>query len=316
MRIMDKELNKIELAKRVSIALVVAVGAIGITGCGSSSAESPSSTPITSVINPETDHMNLPGLKDPAKRLNAESIISTFENSTTEIRYSYAERLEDGRGITAGRSGFTSGTNDLLEVVGLYRDKVVQSGGDEHANQLVQYLPALQAIQDEKAKNGDPYGMSASTEGLDGFEGVWQSTSENDPLLNEAQDDVYTELYFNPAMEAANEAGVTTPLGQLIILDTIIQHGGGDGPDGLASLIAETQSKIGPLQENEEQWLRAFLKVRTKHLNNPADSSTREAWRESVDRVRALRTILLSGNTQLERPINWSVYGDPFTLEP
>jgi chitosanase len=60
------------------------------------------------------------GLQNPAAKHRAEQIISSFENSTTVIQYGYAENLHDGRGITAGRAGFTSGTDDLLAVVQLY----------------------------------------------------------------------------------------------------------------------------------------------------------------------------------------------------
>jgi hypothetical protein len=35
-------------------------------------------------------------------------ITSTFENSTLELQYDYVENIGDGRGITAGRAGFTS----------------------------------------------------------------------------------------------------------------------------------------------------------------------------------------------------------------
>ena len=54
-----------------------------------------------------------------ATKHRAEQIISSFENSTTEIQYAYAEDIGDGRGITAGRAGFTSRTHDLLQVVDL-----------------------------------------------------------------------------------------------------------------------------------------------------------------------------------------------------
>src|SRR4051794_21747519 len=44
----------------------------------------------------------------------AEAITSVFENSTTELQYGYSVELDDGRGVTAGRAGFTSGTGDLV----------------------------------------------------------------------------------------------------------------------------------------------------------------------------------------------------------
>ena len=39
---------------------------------------------------------------------SADELVSAFENSTTEVQYGYAENLGDGRGVTAGRAGFTT----------------------------------------------------------------------------------------------------------------------------------------------------------------------------------------------------------------
>ena len=39
----------------------------------------------------------------------ADQLISIFENGIPEIQYGYAEDLDDGRGITAGRAGFCTG---------------------------------------------------------------------------------------------------------------------------------------------------------------------------------------------------------------
>ena len=45
----------------------------------------------------------------------ADQIISVFENESLKIKYDYIEHLEpdDGRGYTAGRSGFVTKEADL-----------------------------------------------------------------------------------------------------------------------------------------------------------------------------------------------------------
>src|SRR5579862_8416717 len=48
-----------------------------------------------------------------AQRRRADQIISVFENDTIELQYGYTEELDDGRGLTAGRAGFTTATGDL-----------------------------------------------------------------------------------------------------------------------------------------------------------------------------------------------------------
>lgn len=246
------------------------------------------------------------GLADPDAKRRAFQVISSFENSTTEIQYGYAEDIGDGRGITAGRAGFTSGTGDLLMVV---REYAVSQPDDR----LASYLPALEAID----KGRVDYGSNPSTEGLDGFEAAWSEASARpDQLLNRAQDMVVDQEYFNPAQQRSAEAGVRSALGQLIILDTGIQHGIGDDRDGLPSILKETEDRYGvPSADVQEQrWLEGFLTVRQEHLEHAEDPDTREAWQESTSRVDALRSILEEGNMDLKPPLSWTVYGDSFTV--
>jgi len=223
-------------------------------------------------------------------------IISSFENSSTDIPYGSVETLDDGRGITAGRAGFTSGTGDLLQVLERY-DQL------KPGNSLSKYIPAV------KADNN-----SDSTTGLDGFAEAWKRAA-SDSQLQAAQDDIYDLLYFSPALEAAEALEITSAAGKLIILDTLVQHGDGDDADGLPAIVGQTNRLYGSLEdENDEKaWLEAFLGFRRQHLQNAADPSTRQAWSESVDRVDALSSIL-EKEPSLSGTLRWSVYGDNFSL--
>jgi chitosanase len=244
----------------------------------------------------------LPGLADPDRRRVAEAVISTFENSTIELPYAAAHRLDDGRGITAGRAGFTSGTHDLLLVVQRY---AASAGNDTPVSR---YLPALRAIDEQVADGGD----GSSTKGLGGFEDAWSRTSRTDPRLNAAQDAIYDELYFRPAMDRAGRAGLTSALGQLVILDTAVQHGLGS-PDGLDALLAQTERKRGRATD-DAAWLATFLEVRRADLENPADEETTEVWRESIPRVDTLETLLQQQRFDLATPIAWTFAGGRFEI--
>lgn len=237
------------------------------------------------------------GLADPPTKLRAARIISSFENSTTDIQYDYAEDIGDGRGITAGRAGFTSGSGDLLEVVRRFAQQRPGSA-------LAGYLPALEAA------NG-----TDSTTGLDGFPDAWAQTSHSDPLLNQVQDQVSDQLYFDPAVRRAAQMGVTSALGQLVVWDTIVQHGEGDDPDGLPAIQNEVVARFGTVAGNEAAWLTDFLEVRRAHLLNAADPDTRDAWRDSVSRVDALESLVRAGDLDLRPPLAWDVYGDHYTLD-
>ncbi len=229
------------------------------------------------------------GLSDPDKRDIAIGVISTFETGTVRPNYTYAEDLDDGRGITAGPWGVTTKWGDLLAVVEHYTE---QSPG----NTLAIYLPTLKTIADQQ---------SGSTDGLTGLVEAWQGIPSTDVAFIAAQKEVFDEWYFQPAMEHAKDAGINSSLGQLIVVDTIIQHGGGDGNDGLPYIIEEIKSSAGQATTNEIVWLRTFLEVRRLHLLHPSDPDTAKAWAESVDRIDMLLEILNTGNLGLDLPLKW-----------
>lgn len=236
-------------------------------------------------------------LRDPARKHRAAQITSSFENSTTALQYGYVQNITDGRGLTAGRAGFTSGTGDLLLVVERYQQ--LRPG-----NRLVRFLPAL------RAANG-----SASTRGLSGFASVWQAAARSDPQQRRAQDDIESQLYFQPAMRYARRHHIVTALGQAALWDTIIQHGDGSDVDGLGRILNETVTAMtGSVKGNEHVWMLRFLAIRRAHLMHAADRRTRTAWRESVGRVDALNALARHDKWTLSPPLRWTVYGDTFTL--
>lgn len=247
-----------------------------------------------------------PGLADPARVRVADAIISSFENATVELPYAEAEDLDDGRGITAGRAGFTSGTHDLLLVVARYDELAAGQ-----RTPLTRYLAPLRAIDAAVADDGD----AADTSGLGGFAAAWRETSRTDPRLNRAQDDVYRRLYFAPAMVQAQAVGLATGLGQLIILDAAVQHGATASADGLITMIDETIATRAPGPDPDRSgWLPAFLDVRREHLRNPADEETTEVWRESIPRVDTLRTLVDQQRYDLTTPLDWTFAGTRFQL--
>jgi chitosanase len=271
--------------RRAFISLTAAAaGWVALSGCSSATEAAP----------------RPPGLADPQRKHVAEAIISSFENSTTELPYAAAEQLGDGRGITAGRAGFTSGTHDLLLVVRRYEQG---AGG---STPLTKYVRPLTRIDSAVAEGGD----GDSTKGLDGFEEAWAQTSRTDPRLNQAQDAVYDDLYFRPATDRARAIGVTTALGQLALLDTGIQHGIGTGPDDLPALITETGAPAG----DDPAWLRRFLEVRRRHLEHPAYEETTDVWRESLPRVDTLESLIDQQRFDLATPLAWTFAGTRFDL--
>jgi len=234
------------------------------------------------------------------QRVLADQIISVFENNTPEIDYGYAENLDDGRGITAGRAGFTSATGDMLEVVERYTERVP-------ANPLAAYLTRLEELAAEE---------SGDIDGLENLEAAWL-TAADDPTFREVQDEVVDDEYYWPSVDHADELGLSFPLSLLNLYDTCIQHGDGDDPDGLPAIIDRTTAQVGGTPAggtDEYEWLQAFMDIRRSVLLDPYDPETAEAWAESVGRVDALNDIFDSDNVALEPPVVINPWGTEFTL--
>ena len=229
------------------------------------------------------------GLTAEQKR-RAEQFTSIFENDTIELQYDYVENIDDGRGFTCGRAGFTTATGDALQVVQLYTNK-------KSDNPLAKYLPELKRL----AEKG-----SANTDNLGGFENAWKKAAK-DSAFRAVQDAVVDELYYQPSAKRADAAGLKFALSRAVLYDTIIQHGEGDDPDGLPALLKRTENQAGGTPKkgiDEKQWLKTFLKVRRADLLDPYNKDTKEEWSQSVDRCDAFSEILNNGNLDLRGPIH------------
>jgi chitosanase len=224
----------------------------------------------------------------------ADQLISIFENGIPEIQYGYAEDLDDGRGITAGRAGFCTGTHDALAVIELYA--TLQPDAP-----ILAYLPELRRLD----TSDDP----ADTSGLDGYIEAWGEAAE-DPLFREAQDAITDQEYYYPSVEHSDELGLQTALARAAVYDAIIQHGDGEDPDSLSSMLAQTEQRVGGTPAtgvDEAEWLYAFLDVRREVLTNASDPETREEWAEAAGRPDVWEAIADSGNFDLDGPIRFSL---------
>ncbi len=236
----------------------------------------------------------------PEQRTLADKIVSVFENSTSKLQYSYAKKLHDGRGITAGRAGFTSATGDMLVVIEKYTGKAPGNG-------LAPYIPRLKKLARK---------WSSSTRGLDGLMVEWQIAAA-DPAFRYAQDVVVDELYYRRAVDYIQKIGSQHPLTLLLIYDALLQHGYGEDKDGLPELIKCTNEQLSgsPAEGiNEVVWAKAFLNIRRRVLLNPHNKKTQVVWAESVGRVDALMKLVNDGNTELQGPVTINPWGEEFIL--
>ena len=214
-------------------------------------------------------------------------LTSLFENFNPELQFGYAENIGDGRGVTFGFVGFTSGTCDGSMIIKEYE----RIKGN---NNLSRYIPVLDSIDREGC-------FSSNTNGLDGFENAIREAA-NDPLFIQAQLNTADKLYITPSQKKADEFGFKFAITRGELYDAYINHG--------ESGAIDIMNQIGASTSDERAWLAEFLEIRANILL--ADST----WVEAIDRVRVYQKLLSDGNVNLDTPVSVYVYGSNFTLNP
>ncbi|WP_204017806.1 chitosanase, partial [Sphaerimonospora thailandensis] len=115
---------------------------------------------------------------------------------------------------------------------------------------------------------------------------------------------------FNPVVARAKKDGLRA-LGQFIYFDAIIMHGDGDDPESFGAIRKNALKKAEPPARggDETAYLNAFLDARKKAMRA-------EAAHEDTSRVdTAQRVFLRNGNLDLDPPLRWKVYGDPYRID-
>ena len=220
-------------------------------------------------------------------------IVSAAENSSLDWRaqFAYIEDIGDGRGYTAGIIGFCSGTGDMLELVQAYTNT-------KPSNVLAKYLPALRNVDGTDSHSGlDP-----------NFTRDWK-TAAADPAFQTAQNDERDRVYFNPSVQQAKADGLRA-LGQFAYYDAIVMHGPGNSAVSFGGIRRAAMAKARtPAQGGDEfTYLNAFLDARV------AAMKTEEAHSDTSRVDTAQRVFLNNRNFDLNPPLSWKVYGDPYSI--
>ncbi|MCP4356859.1 MAG: cellulase family glycosylhydrolase [Chloroflexi bacterium] len=130
----------------------------------------------------------------------------------------------------------------------------------------------------------------------------------NEAAMAEAQDAVFEQSFYQPAIAAAREYNVVSPLGLAALYDTQIQG----GLYIILSRVTERLGgKIGQNNITETAWLATYLDLREDRLNRLADqfqakgdNNTANALRVSTYRVQEHRKLLQAGNLTLAGTLN------------
>lgn len=128
-----------------------------------------------------------------------------------------------------------------------------------------------------------------------------------EPAMNEAQDSVFEQQFYQPAVIRARQCNLASPLALAVVYDISIQGGWVQVLGRLANRLGA--SVVGQNGIDEERWIETFLDEREAWLNDIAqaaddrgDHATADALRISTYRPRELRALARAGKYTLEGP--------------
>lgn len=226
-----------------------------------------------------------------------EQLSTVFENGVIAFDYGYAENIGDGRGITCGRAGFTTGTGDWYQVVQAYTAL-------EPNNPLAPYLPRLAQIASGPTPNPD-------TTGLEGMIAATAAAAA-DPLMQQTQDQFVDQLIYDPALRLAQSVGATSALSVAAMYDGVLTHGQGSDPDSIEAIINNATVAAGGTPKSgiaQAVWLRAFIAARREDMLHPAYAPSATAWAAAVGRLDVYDALITNNNWSLTGPIDTLTYG-------
>ncbi|KJK58245.1 chitosanase [Saccharothrix sp. ST-888] len=268
---------------RIALAVALAVIPASLATAGVGHAATPAAATVKAGV----------GLEDAHKKDIAMQLVSSAENSSLDwkAQYKYIEDIGDGRGYTAGIIGFCSGTGDMLDLVQHYTDL-------KPGNILAKYLPALKKVNGSDSHSG--LGTA--------FTKDW-ATAAKDTVFQQAQNDERDRVYFDPAVKQAKADGLRA-LGQFIYYDAMVMHGPGNDSDSFGGIRAAAMKKARtPAQGGDEAtYLNAYLDARKVVMK-------KEEAHSDTSRVDTEQRVFLNAkNFDLNPPLKWKVYGDPYSI--
>ena len=195
------------------------------------------------------------------------AMTSIFESGAIG-NYSAVGILPDDAGISYGRHQATDRSNSLDEIIWKYIDLK-----GTHAFSLKPFLKHLK--DDESAINPDAPWVKQLMDLL--------KDAASDPLMQKAQDEVFSDKYWTPAYDLGEHLGLIYPLSYAILYDISIQSG-----IGRIAKLRSTFEESPPLKGGDEQeWSFALSEARYDWLRNYASSDPKKQRivRSTADRA-------------------------------
>lgn len=214
----------------------------------------------------------------------AQEIVAVFETGkvTSSASYSTCTILKDGAGISYGKHQSTDRADSLDQIVLRYLDAKGQ-----YADEIKPYLSLLTSDATSKV---DPSNPPANVKALMDL----LKKAGQDPVMQKAQDAVFDDGYWNPAVSQAESMGLVLPLSYAIVYDTCIHS----GPGGVAK-IRKLFNEVPPARGGDEKaWAKAYVMARREWLA----SSSNTLVQKTVYRMDAFLALMRDGNWDLVTP--------------
>ena len=211
-------------------------------------------------------------------------ILSVFETGRvpTAASYSTCTILRDGAGISYGKHQATDNAGSLDKIV----QKYIAAGGAQ-AEALKPYVARLAANETAKLNPSAPPEWAQSLVNILKQAGA-------DPKMQQAQDEVFDENYWNPAVNHAKAIGLATALGHAVIYDTCIHSGPGRVATHRAAFPQASPANGG----SEQEWVKAYVAARKAWLL----SNKNPIVQKTIYRMEAFENLMAAGNWALTLP--------------
>jgi chitosanase len=223
----------------------------------------------------------------PDQRAAIDACVSINETGKlpSQAAYSTVAVLDDGAGISYGKHQATDRSGSLDAIVLRY----IELGGKESTR----LQPHVNGLSENKTTIIGSRNPPAWVQELMAI----LRDAGRDPLMHQAQDEVFDAGYWKPAEEKCRAMGLVTALAHLVVYDTCI-HSGPSRVELLRKTFAARPPASGGI---ERVWVIDFLKARRDWLaahSNPV-------VRKTVDRVDALKLLAENGLWDLATPFRY-----------
>lgn len=210
------------------------------------------------------------------EKQTAQAIVNIFETGRILGDYGMVTLLRNDTGqLTYGRSQTTLASGNLYLLIKDY----CEIPDADFGAQLHPYLTALK--RHDAALNTDV-----------AFRGLLKQAGD-DPVMQSCQDAFFDRVYWTPAVLAANNTGVASPLGVAVVYDSVV-HG------SWRLMRDRTLQNYGNAHDKGEQgWVSNYVATRRAWLAGHSN----DLLHKTVYRMDTFNQLIATGKWQLPLPL-------------